>query len=355
MKMTNKIVCRICSWRAWALCVALCCCYGTLTQPVLADLTIATQMNVTGIPVDPDNTDPLPSFPVKLTIYFQGGKSRMESSIGSVLIFNNDSDSLYQLDPATKTYRRESIKSFEDIANVLPESMSKWVSITEDMTLDKSIDAAIYFSNLALQTNVTGEAIYESVQHEGPGRGGEGFGGSNGAGLNRDSSAYGDGGEGGHGERGHGEHGRGTIGMRLPMLDISGSLWETHAVTLPKERHEIILPIVLQMVWGGAPFIGDFVEQLDKNHQLPLHSELTVTTSYPNKPDDASPAPVPTKTTTTFDVLSVTEGALPDDLFQVPSGYTKQDGPITLPQLKGPNTGRVHTYSEGRPPLPTKE
>jgi hypothetical protein len=97
------------------------------------------------------------------------------------------------------------------------------------------------------------------------------------------------------------------------------------------------LPLVLQMMWGGAPFVGSLIQQIDKSRDLPLHSAITVTHTYPpNYFGDYTNTPPDETITTTFDVKSILEQPLDSRLFEIPAGYTRDNRALALPQITAP-------------------
>jgi hypothetical protein len=169
-----------------------------------ADLTIVAQVSVTGLNSNANGGVTPPAFPLTFTNYFQGDKSRLESSDGSVIIVDGSSGLVYQLNSTNSTYRVESLKKLEDFTNAFPKRFAKRLSISDDLNFLPATDTATFMNVQTTKTNVTGAAhLLVSRPESGDGDGGgddTGFpGGQSGQGgdpsggglpLTRSSSGY---------------------------------------------------------------------------------------------------------------------------------------------------------------------
>lgn len=300
-------------------------------QAVNADVKVVAHVSVQRLPSDDkvlDQTD---------TFYFQGDRSRVDLPGNVTLIFDNGADKLYQLDPTLKTYRVGSIKNAEDFKTLLSQQQTAKLNVSESLTFNASSDQANYLSSPSTSETLSGESRITRERGQGGGGhrrhggglfpGGGGWGGGGGGGWGGGGGGGGDWGSGGGG----GSQGGG--GARYPVYEIAGSIWTSDAYKLPEAKHVIVEPIALEMAYADGPFVGDLVKHLDQGHKFPLHAEVSVLQTYPTEYGDDSSSHPDQKFVTTFDVQSISTGTGDDSFFAVPSDYTLDPSPVTLPNL----------------------
>lgn len=313
---------------------------GLTIHVAAADVTIVSSIDVTGLPVSTSNAA-VSDFPLTVTTFFQGEKSRLEVSDGSVYLFDADKNTVYQIDSKFHTYRTESIQDLESFKSSLPKEQQGSVSVNSDLNSADPGDAATYLSTKTSSVALAGDAHVTVSRSSSSGRrrhggGGGGLGGIFGGGI--PGMPYGGGGYGRGGGGGDDSGGGGAPNgnTRFPSYNLLGTLWISPTYQLPKEKHSIVAPIALQLMWGGSPMLGDLVKKLDNLHELPLHSEITVTQTFADPDGNNSDTSPSNNIKTTFDVQSVSYRDVDPTLFDIPAGYAKDDTAVYLPQLALP-------------------
>jgi len=307
---------------------------GLITHRLLADLTLVSTVNVIGMPLDPGHSDNF-QFPLTITTFFQGEKARMEVSDGRVYIFDNEKDTVYQLDTKFDTFRTGSIKNLLDFKSSVPKEQQTNISVSSDLSTGDPLDSDTFLTLETKSISLAGDAHISISGSSGGRRGGGGgglLGGILGGGIhgimyggNGHGGGYGGGGEGNSVER-----------AKYPAYNLLGKVWVSPANQLPREKHTIVVPLALQIMWGGSPLISNLSGRLDYIHELPLHSEITVTQSFADPNSDGDDAALSNKIKTTFDVKSIAGNTVAATLFDIPNGYAKDDTPVYFPQLALP-------------------
>jgi hypothetical protein len=205
---------------------------------------------------------------------------------------------VYTLDQSQKTYYVQTVKEFLDPHPDPFSGRTGPMKETSDVAL-KPGDGARTCAGMDAKVFVLTGTVTVSPQRSGSGGGG-------GGGL-----------LGGFGRRGRGGGGGGHSGSSFlaKKVELSGEYWLSDKVKLPDDKNAT----PLASIFSAAP-MQNFVfrpvsDNLVKRKGLPLDSRLTVTSSE----SDGSQRSI----TRTSEVVSVDQKPLPDNLFEIPIGYTQ--------------------------------
>jgi len=130
---------------------------GLITHRLLADLTLVSTVNVIGMPLDPGHSDNF-QFPLTITTFFQGEKARMEVSDGRVYIFDNEKDTVYQLDTKFDTFRTGSIKNLLDFKSSVPKEQQTNISVSSDLSTGDPLDSDTFLTLETKSISLAGDA-----------------------------------------------------------------------------------------------------------------------------------------------------------------------------------------------------
>ena len=281
-----------------------------------------------------------PTGPIQtVTIYYKGDMARREAANGLITLYDGAKNQVTVLNPADKTYSvfatKDAFKwlnaapsSFNPDApgSKLPEGMHEETHVEFDKTglVQSQFDAETQKYTLA----ATEQRIMEAPQGFG-GSGGRGGGGYGGGGR------HGGGRGGGQGGSGGGSGGRGPGSNRaLPLTEYQGDFWLADDALLPANDKSPLLPL-LQGTVSDAAILKSLYGRIAKLKRVPLSSSITTRLSSGGQARAGL-------VTTTMQVKSITQGALEDTLFQVPSDYQKSKPEAVLRQNIAYHTTEQH-------------
>ena len=302
-----------------------------------ADVKIVSDVTQTR---QPDGGAADPASQNTVTTYYKARRARVDVEGGTETLYNADSERVYVLDPAKRTYYVLPLKQVQegrawpDAAETEGENLEAKVDLKSPDGAETRTIAGL----VAKEYDVSGSVGVKPRDSGGGGLLGGIFGGGGGGGF--------PGGGGGHHRRGGGGGG-GQRGERPPQTEISGEVWLSDAAALPDDKKATALPTAQQLVFGGGPALKPLTDSLNKKKRLPLYSRITLTRTARRSrgynggdeggQDSTQAAPEQTITTTT-QVKSFFEGTVDDSLFQLPSGYVQVDPP--LPPQRGGEASR---------------
>ena len=293
-----------------------------------ADLTIVSQISVTGAmqpPTPPDAAPPDASAaapagkePVTMTTYFKGRMARTEDKNGVVTIYDGVHNQVYKLDPAAKKYINISMRQAMESAGPMLAQMPEQMKFDAKIVLTRTEDSKTLAEKSVQRYAFTGTA---TLKMEGgfPGGGGGFPGGGPG----------GNGGFPGGGPPPNGGMPNGGPPMELPTIKVSGEYWLADNALLPEGSKSPFLPLVPPTISEG-PFVRPLYDRLGKLKRIPLASSITLTMQGGQQGAGQSAMTIVTE------VQSVSDAPLADALFQVPSDYHKVAAKDFLPSKSRP-------------------
>ena len=299
-----------------------------LAASARADVKIVSEVTVTR---QPDRgVGPAPAETV--TTYYKGRFARVEVAGGPITLYNDDSDRVYTLDPAKKTYYVLPLKQVQE-GQAVAGSEDSNLEVKVDLKSPDGAETRTFAGLTAKEYDVSGSISPKPRE----GRSGGPLGGIFGGGGGFPGGGGGFPGGGGHRGRrgGGGGQGGGQYGRQSPRTEISGEVWLSDAAKLPDDKKATTLPTAQQLFFGGGPALKPLTDSLNKKKLLPLYSRITETRAARRArgADQADggqgmqASPEQTVTTAT-QVTSFSQGMLDDALFQLPSGYTQVDPPL---------------------------
>jgi hypothetical protein len=259
-------------------------------------------------------TSPSIPAPETVTTYFKGGNARTEVAGGPVTLYNGAEEKVYTLDPTQKTYFVRSVKDIQQPPPDPATGGSAAMKVNADLSLSPG-DGAKTFAGVPSKVFILSGTVVVSPERSGGSRGGGGFGG--GGRHHRGGGGFPGGGGGGYpsgGDEGGGTPGGGVRG-RSRVVEVSGEYWLSDTLKVPDDRKATLLPAFLMDDPGQAFVFKSLADNLGKKKEIPLDSRITLTYTAPQGGQET--------VTTTTEVTSVSQTALPDALFQLPTGYTQ--------------------------------
>jgi len=122
--------------------------------------------------------------------------------------------------------------------------------------------------------------------------------------------------------------GQGTPGSRgvLPTYEVAGDIWMSTAMPAlfdgVKNKKLTLVPYIYQSIAVSpsiAPLVRPIADKLSSIKGLPLRTHIVISRVLTNQDPPTPPDPLLIDT----EVTAITEGPLPESLFQVPEGYTE--------------------------------
>jgi len=251
-----------------------------------ADLKVVQEMSVTGLP----NAAAAPGAPdlrepIVTTTFFKGDKSRVETS-GTILI-NSGGPNAQQMTlvPATKTYyvtpsvsdTLKAMPGFGDQFKFSATGNVRKTDVTRTILGKTTIDYKFY---VAMKMSMP--ALGASAE------------------------------------------------SMMPTITMSGDQWTTDSLdisgTLSGSQTDLLGKTLGPLVMGG---MSDIVKTMSKIKGFPLLGTMSMSITFPKGSDlgAAMAKAMPSKMVMTNEVKSLSEDPLPDDLFIIPTDYTKVDAP----------------------------
>jgi hypothetical protein len=300
---------------------------AALTAAAHGDVKIVSTVTVTGGDAN------AASAPMIVTAYYQGGRARVESPIGT-LIYDGDGGKVYHLDPVQKSFFVVPYaKALEPGSSATGKAPRIDASVDVTQTEDTAADTQTLAGQQARKYLVSGTAKVESSggnRGGGGGRrrhGGFGFPGGGGGGGYPGGGGGGGypGGGGGGSYPGGGGNDGGGYGRRGAATTVTGEVWLSDAVKLPDDKKASLFPSVSFLASDGSPLFKTLSDKLSKSGSIPLKSSLTVNRVQPGlnevNSDNGS------GTTTTTEVTAIALDPLDSALFKVPNDYTQVNPP----------------------------
>ncbi|MDR3710119.1 MAG: hypothetical protein P4L33_17635 [Capsulimonadaceae bacterium] len=305
---------------------------GALTSTAaVADLTIVSKVDVTGLPTPPGGPQGAqgapggqpggppqggqgrpgggPSrYPQIITTYIKGTNVRTEVKDGAIRIYNGERKRITVINPTDKTYWTEDT---EDSSGRFPFgrlNVDSTVAVKQADTASKE-NSALVAGAKTQKYGIAGN-LQISIQRN------DDENGAPDAGQNAAPAAPPNGDGAGQDQ---GRRGRGRGFMPTGPIKVAGELWVSNDLKAPDGKFlqdALYSPIVT--IGRFRMLTAPIVEQLRTLPGLPLKSKVTVSVTMRDKP---------VAVTTTFAVQSIKTGDLDDALFERPSDYEHIDAP----------------------------
>lgn len=341
--------------RYWTIALAVSAMLLVSAGVTYADITIASEITITGAPSNAQSGTPVPAQgtaqpgavpaqgaaqpgaaaatsqakpnpPQTATTYCKGRMARIERSDGQITIFDDKAGKLYLLHPDQKTYAVLSVSQMLE----QPGPFSRQNAPADARRGSPRFDTDVKIEKSDVTKEIAGKnatryVVMATMQASRPSRGmrgggmGSGRGGFPGGRRGRFLRSGGAGDQTAGGE---------SARTGPPPVHVQGEYWLVDARLLPGADSGALLPVLQQTVNVG-PILKDLNDKLAKMKLFPVSSTTTVTsgtaTAGPST-DTATPAPSDAAGSrepmvTAMEVKSVVEKALEDALFKVPGDY----------------------------------
>jgi hypothetical protein len=214
-----------------------------------------------------------------IALYFQGDRARLEMPNGITALFNGSRNRVYIVNDRNQTYYATTLPVSQSPAR--PRAASAGSTVT--LTHPESSPTQMIAGTLASKFSVFGSTDFSTI----PTRFSRADDGSEDLGT------------------------RGTIKM-------DGELWASDSLRLPTRSALVLSAITSLVAYGATELQQPLQSQLVSLNEFPLRSRITLLRS--DRLANTSQT-----TQVVFAVTSVAYDALPQSLFEVPSGYTQID------------------------------
>jgi len=326
--------------------------------PARADLTVVSELKVTGLPEPLDGTrgeDVKPLSAQKFTVIYKGEKVRVQCEGGLTVIYDRSKGKAYTLNDQTKSYSETSLKEALDAANALKASGPMKLKAETKLNLKKQEETKSLAGRDTQRYDLTGTITVRPDMDDGPtggpggGQGGGfpggggGFPGGGGRGPGGGGRGPGGGGPGGGGPGGGGPGGGGSPGGPtggtgpVQTLDFEAEFWmASESVEKGKGKQPFMASLLASVLPG--PYAKGMVDRLSKVAGIPLSSTVIVTVR--NGRGGAGKPIVMSSKVEKIDSTGVDEA-----VFNIPADYNRTaPEPVTSPLST--------TGAEQRPPAP---
>lgn len=245
-----------------------------------ADLKVVSQVTVKGQPKAAQAAGVPGDKPVTTTTYYKGDKSRTETDQGA-FITDLANDKMYTLDLAKKTFTVTSLQATAKAASDNPFLNN--IKVASKTTVTPGTETKALLGKTAKRTDYTSDFAISIEGNE-------------------------------------------TLNAFMPKISIQGQMWNDETLMLPGDPRKLAQATYSRMLPAQIrQGVAEMSDKLGTMKGFPLLSVITVTVTPPKDAPDFVKEQMPKEPiVTTSTVTSISEEALPDSLFVVPSNFKEE-------------------------------